>query len=180
MGANTPSNTVTEYGAFTPGLETQLETVFLLKESGGASQTVSTPVTFANAATFSSSITNNGNETQAAGTFALGSAGNGLILAGNSGNAQNYANGLQLGNMINQIVTANANNNSCILPPSANGMAIIVANFNTAVTIVVFPTKNEAINFSANNAGYSLATNNFTQMYCPVKGTWIASQAAIA
>jgi hypothetical protein len=174
FAATSPDPAVTEYGAFTPGAQTQLESVFLLKDAGTGTQTISGAITLGGATTISA------NTTQTLGTFDLQSYAAALTLNGNSGNAQNYTNGLQLNAEINQVTTANANNNSCILPPSAPGMQVVVANFNTAVTFVIFPTKNEAINFSANNAGYSLATNNTTSLYCAVKGTWMASQAAIA
>jgi hypothetical protein len=121
-----------------------------------------------------------GSTTQmASGSFILASSANNLTLAGNAGNNQNYANGLQLNAAINVVSTANNNNNSAILPPSTSGMHLSVYNANSAATISIFPQKNEHVNFAANNAAYTLATNNVTVLECATKGTWMASQAAI-
>lgn len=172
MAATSPSPTVNEYGAFTQGAQTQLESVFLLKESGTPAQTVSGSVTFSNAVTLSGGSASSGLSTV--------SAQNNFACAGNAANAQNYANGTKITAQITAVITANANNNSCILPASVAGMELSIFNANSGVTISIFPNQNEHINFAANNAAYTLATNNCANLYCPVSGTWMSAQLAIA
>ena len=179
MASTSPDPAVSEYGAFTPGAQVQLESVFLLKDAGTGAQTVAGgSVTFSNQVVLSGGANITGSVT--AGGLVLLSAQNNFACAGNAGNAQNYANGTKITAAITAVITANANNNSCILPASLAGMELSIFNANSGVTISVFPNQNEHINFAANNAAYTLATNNCSSFYCPVAGTWMAAQLAIA
>lgn len=162
MAATTPSPTVTNYGAFGPNTETELESVFLVKESGTGSQTISGAVTFAGA------VTNQGNTTQSAGTFALATAANGL-----TGNGNNQTAGTPITAAISAIQTCNANNNAFLLPVAAAGMQLLVIN-NTAAAANIYPALNGTINQGAANAVYSLAANNQALLSCPVAGAWFA------
>ena len=72
---------------------------------------------------------------------------------------------------INRLTTVGTAGDSVVLPASAPGMQIIVAN-STATSANVFPASGEAINGLGANGAFALATTKVATFYCTNAGQW--------
>lgn len=171
--------TLVKQGAFDADLMNAINTNFVdtLSQTRTSAQSLASALALTGAATLGGGASvSGGNLSIAAGQYILETAANNITLLNNSGNAT-LANMVALNSVFNVVITANANNNGCVLPSAVTGMSLAVVNGGTGVTIVVLPQLNQTIKGQANNTGFSVANNNTAWFTCSANNAWWASQA---
>lgn len=125
------------------------------------------------AATSTGAYYSNGIGTGYAGQFPTVSYVNGLTAKAGGGQAGATA----CTAVINRFTTVATIADSGILPASAPGMQITVANA-AANSMNLFPATGDAINGAAANAAYAIAGGKTSTLYCAIAGQWHAVLSA--
>jgi hypothetical protein len=115
----------------------------------------------------------NGIGTGYAGQYPTLSYTNGITA--HAGGGQGSA--VPLTTVINRVTTVGTAGDSVVMPASAPGMQIMVANA-AANSMNVFPASGDAINALGANAAYALAAGKTATLYCANAGQWHALLSA--
>lgn len=102
------------------------------------------------------------------GSYPTLTAVNGLTA--HAGGGQGSATALPAS--INRVSTVATGGDSVILPVSAPGMQIIVANATAATSMNVFPASGEQINAAGANAAFAVAGAKTATFFCTQAGQW--------
>lgn len=91
-------------------------------------------------------------------------------LTAHAGGGQGSATALTAS--MNRVTTVASANDSVVLPASAPGLVITVANAAAANSMNVFPASGESINALSANTAFAVAANKAASFYCFNTGVW--------
>jgi hypothetical protein len=109
--------------------------------------------------------------------FAFRKAANNQIVQATADNLTAHvgggqANGLLLTAAYNRFTTVTSGNDSALMPPSLNGLDMVIINAAAANAMNIFPALGDQINTLGVNAAFNLAANKTVTFYCCTSGQW--------